>query len=67
MKRPFRFKWKLTENYFNALMVFGFTILVSHAIVNDDVAMMYLAMFLGVVFPFIATLIDMKSHEEPKN
>lgn len=64
--RTFNFKWKLTENYFNAFMVFAFAILVSHSIINNDTNLMSLTVLLGVIFPFIATLIDMKSHEKPK-
>jgi hypothetical protein len=63
--KSFKFKWKLTENYFNAIMVFSFTILVAHAIVYNDLFFMALAAVLGIIFPLIATLIDIKSHEKP--
>ena len=64
-KQPFKFRWKLTENYFNAIMVFACALLVSHAIMYNDINTMGLAVILAIVFPFIGTLIDCKSHEKP--
>ena len=54
MKKPFRFRWKLTENYFNVLMVFFCQVLASGEIVNcmtgcrkDNVGYHLKHMFIG--------------------
>lgn len=64
-KKPFDFRWKLTENYFNAFMVFFFTIAVAHSIINKDYGLMTFALIMGLIFPLFATLIDLKSHQNP--
>jgi hypothetical protein len=66
MSKPFKFRWKLTENYFNAIMVFACALIISHAIMHNDTTMMVLAVVLAIIFPFIGTLIDWKSHQMPK-
>jgi fatty acid desaturase len=59
----FNFKWKLTENYFNATMVLIFTLLIIYAYVYNSFLHLVLAGLWGVVCPFIATFFDKKSHE----
>jgi len=62
----FNFKWKLTENYFNATIVFIFTLLIIYAFVYNSIIHIILAGIWGLVCPFIATFIDKKSHEKTK-
>ena len=59
----FNFKWKLTENYFNATIVFIFTLLIIYAFVYNSLPHVILAGLWGLICPFIATFIDKKSHE----
>lgn len=59
----FNFKWKLTENYFNVLMVLVGSVLIFYALIHDDVQYIFLAGVWGLICPFIATFIDKKSHE----
>ena len=66
MSKPFKFRWKLTENYFNAFMVFFFTLTITHAIINNDSNLLAFAVIMGLIFPILATLIDLKSHQVPK-
>jgi len=62
----FNFKWKLTENYFNALIVFIFSLLIIYAYIYNSMLHMILAGLWGLVCPFIATFVDKKSHEKVK-
>jgi hypothetical protein len=62
----FNFKWKLTENYFNALIVLIFSLLIIYAYVYNSMLHMVLAGLWGLVCPFLATFIDKKSHEKIK-
>jgi len=62
----FNFKWKLTENYFNALIVLIFSLLIIYAYVYNSMLHIVLAGLWGLVCPFIATFIDKKSHEKVK-
>jgi uncharacterized membrane protein len=59
----FNFKWKLTENYFNAVIVLIFTLLIIYAFVYNSITHLILAGLFGLICPFIATFIDKKSHE----
>ena len=57
----FNFKWKLTENYFNAMIVLIFSLLIIYAFVYNSFLHLILAGVWGVVCPFIATFLDKKS------
>jgi hypothetical protein len=59
----FDFKWKLIENYFNALMVIVFSILIAYGVVYNDSTYLLLAVIGSVLGPFIATFIDKRSTE----
>jgi hypothetical protein len=59
--KDFNFGWKLVENYFNALMVIVFTVLIVYGIVNDSLYHLAAAAVGAVLGPFIATFIDRKS------
>ena len=59
----FNFKWKLTENYFNATIVFIFSLLIIYGFVYNSMLHIILAGIWGLICPFIATFIDKKSHE----
>ncbi|MFH1229818.1 MAG: hypothetical protein V1678_05360 [Candidatus Aenigmatarchaeota archaeon] len=59
--KNFNFKWKLIENYFNALMVITFAVLIVYGIVDDNVYYLVAAAVGAVAGPFIATFIDKKS------
>jgi hypothetical protein len=61
MKRT-SFLWKLTENYFNSIMVLVLSILVVNFMVNKDSLSLYLAIIWALVTPFLGTFIDMKSN-----
>jgi hypothetical protein len=65
-KDDFNFMWKLTENYFNLLLVLVGSILVIYAIVYNNTLCIILAIFWGLIGPFIATFIDKKSNERSK-
>lgn len=65
-KEYFNFKWKLTENYFNAIIVFIFSLLIIYAFVYNSMPHMIIAGLWGLICPFIATFIDRKSHERRK-
>jgi hypothetical protein len=60
-EEKFNFKWKLVENYFNALMVITFTVLIVYGIINNDAYCLVAAAVGAVAGPFIATFIDKKS------
>jgi len=57
------FKWKLIENYFNALMVIAFTTLLILAFTTREMSYAILMLVGAVMGPFIATFIDKKSME----
>jgi uncharacterized membrane protein len=59
----FNFMWKLTENYFNAIIVLIFSLLIIYAFVYNSTTHLILAGIFGLVCPFIATFIDKKSNE----
>jgi uncharacterized membrane protein len=59
----FNFKWKLTENYFNAAIVLIFSLLIIYAFVYNSTTHLILAGVFGLVCPFIATFLDKKSNE----
>ena len=59
----FNFKWKLTENYFNAFIVLVFSLLIIYAFVYKSTIYLILAGIFGLLCPFIATFLDKKSHE----
>lgn len=63
MAKKFSFRWKLVENYFNALMVIVFTVFVIYALVYGKVEYVVLAILGAIAGPFIATFIDKKSQE----
>jgi len=65
-KENFNFMWKLTENYFNAIIVFIFTLLIIYAFVYNSMPHLIIAGLWGLVCPFIATFLDKKSHEEKR-
>jgi hypothetical protein len=60
------FLWKLTENYFNSIMVLVLSILVVYSIVYKDTLSFYLAILWILACPFFGTFIDMKSNGRPK-
>jgi len=62
-KDEFNFLWKLTENYFNAVMVLIFSLLIIYAFVYNSMVHLFLAGLWGLVCPFLATFIDKKSNE----
>ncbi len=57
------FKWKLIENYFNALMVIVFATLLILAFTTSDMSYVILMVIGAVSGPFIATFIDKRSSE----
>jgi len=63
-KDSFNFKWKLTENYFNLVIVLVGSFLVFYALLYSDVKYIVIAGIWGLIVPYIATLIDKKSHED---
>ena len=63
-KENFNFKWKLTENYFNATIVFIFTLLLTYGFVYNSMLHLILAGLWGLVCPFIATFLDKKSNKK---
>lgn len=63
-KKDFNFKWKLIENYFNALMVIVFVSLILLAILSGDITYIILLVIGVIVGPFMATFIDRKSQAE---
>jgi len=62
-KEKFNFMWKLTENYFNAIIVLIFSLLIIYAFVYNSTIHLILAGIFGLVCPLIATFIDKKSNE----
>jgi len=62
----FNFRWKLTENYFNLFIVLVGALLLIYAIVYNNTTSAVIAILWGLTAPFIATLIDKKSHEKVK-
>jgi uncharacterized membrane protein len=60
-KGGFNFRWKLVENYFNALMVIVFTVLIVYGVVNNSPYHLAAAAVGAMAGPFIATFIDKKS------
>ena len=65
-EEDFNFKWKLTENYFNATIVFIFSLLLFFGFSTNNMLYLILAGIWGLVCPFIATFFDKKSHEKVK-
>lgn len=65
-KEVFDFKWKLTENYFNSIMVLVLSVLVVHSIIYRDMISIILTVLWAIVTPFAGTFIDMQSHKKPK-
>ena len=65
-KENFNFKWKLTENYFNATIVLLFSLLIIYGFVYNSMLHIFLAGIWGLICPLIATFIDKKSHEKVK-
>ena len=63
-KDDFNFKWKLTENYFNAAIVFIFTLLLTYGFVYNSTLHFIIAGVWGLVCPFIATFLDKKSNKK---
>jgi hypothetical protein len=62
----FNFRWKLIENYFNALMVIVFATLLILAFTTSEMIYVLLMVIGAVAGPFIATFIDKKSTEARK-
>lgn len=65
-REDFNFKWKLTENYFNATIVFIFSLLIIYGFIYNSMLHIILAGLWGLICPFIATFLDKKSHEKVK-
>ena len=60
----FNFKWKLIENYFNAFLVFLFTLLFVYYLIYHDTSYIIIILIGVLVGPVLATLLDKKSHEK---
>ena len=61
--KNFNFKWKLIENYFNAFILFVFTLFFVYAFVYNSMLHLVIALVWGIICPFVATFIDKKSHQ----